>query len=129
MAFSGDVRFHCTARAKRSCRKSKHSISDACRTVMRVLETNPEYGVPIPGHGSLRKMRVAAPKLKVGKSGGYRLIYRKSRVDEIEYVVFLEVYFKGDVSDLSDQAYRQLAAEAEAILSDPLGVSWEDLAD
>jgi hypothetical protein len=93
---------------------------------MRVLAGNPEYGVPIPGHGGLRKMRVALPRLRIGKRGGYRCIYRRARIDEIEYVVFLEIYFKGDVDDLSRAGYAQLASEAARILSDPLSVDWED---
>lgn len=93
---------------------------------MRVLALKPDYGVPIPGHPRLRKMRLQLRKLRIGKSGGYRCIYRKARIDEIEHVVFLEVYFKGDVSDLSSAQYGQLEAEAAGILADPLSVEWED---
>ncbi len=93
---------------------------------MRVLSINPEYGVAIARHGGLRKMRVALPRLRIGKRGGYRCIYRRARIDEIEYVVFLEIFYKGDVDDLSRAVYAQLASEAERILSDPLSVDWVD---
>lgn len=72
-------------------------------------------------------MRVQVPAARLGKRGGYRCIYRKARIDEIEYVVFLDVYFKGDVDDLSAEEYQRLLAEAEAILADPLDVDWEDV--
>jgi hypothetical protein len=62
----------------------------------------------------------------MGKSGGYRCIYRKALIDEIEYVVFLAVYFKGKVEDLTEDQYKTLEAEAEEVLKDPLGFVWED---
>lgn len=73
-------------------------------------------------------MRVQVPEARIGKSGGYRCIYRKARIDEIDYVVFLEIYFKGDVEDLTGDAYTVLLAEAEAeaVLGDPLAADWED---
>jgi hypothetical protein len=71
-------------------------------------------------------MRVQVPAARLGKSGGYRCIYRKAHIDEIEYVVFLEIYFKGDQADLSPSAYDLLRDEAESVLRDPLEVDWED---
>ncbi len=123
-----DVRFHCTKRARRSARKSKHGVDARCEAVKLVLAGNSEYGVPVAGHPGLRKMRVQVPAARLGKSGGYRCIYRKAHIDEIEYVVFLEVYYKGDQADLELDTYDLLRAEAEAVLQDPLGVDWEDAA-
>ena len=51
---------------------------------------------PIPRFLDLKKMRFRAPGLNVGKSGGYRLIYRAKEMDEAVYVVFMETCFKGD---------------------------------
>jgi hypothetical protein len=93
---------------------------------MVVLRGNPEYGVPIPGHSGLRKMRVQVPDARRGKRGGYRCIYRKAHIDEIEYLVFLEVYFKGDLDDLDHDTYERLRQDAAEILSDPLAVDWDD---
>lgn len=93
-----------------------------------VLALNPDRGVSIPGHGSLRKMRVQVPGAKLGKRGGYRCIYRKAHIDEIIYIVILEVYYKGDSEDLSNDAYDTLEVEAAEVLSDPLDVDWEDVA-
>ena len=72
-------------------------------------------------------MRVQVPAAKLGKRGGYRCIYRKAQIDEIIYIVILEVFYKGDLEDLSGDAYDALAAEAADALSDPLDVDWEDV--
>jgi hypothetical protein len=73
-------------------------------------------------------MRVQVPAARLGKRGGYRCIYRMARIDEIDYVVFLAVYFKGDVDDLAAELYDLLRAEAEEVLGDPIEVDWEDAA-
>lgn len=93
---------------------------------MRVLAFNPEHGVAIPGYGQLRKMRVHVKALRTGKSNGYRCIYRKLRIDEVDHVVFLDIYFKGDVTDLTSQQYALLTIEADQILSDSLSFDWSD---
>ena len=120
-----DVRFHCSKRVRHSGKKSKHRVLENCPTVLQVLRLNPFYGVSIPRFHDLRKMRLRAPGLNVGKSGGYRLIYRAKEMDEAAYVVFLEVYFKGDCEDLSQDEYKLLTTEAEAILSAPMLHDWD----
>ncbi len=87
---------------------------------------NPEFGVPIPKYSKLRKMRVRVPHLNLGKSGGYRLIYRRSIIDEIQYIVFLDLYFKGDKEDLSPSEYHRVLAESENIVSNILDFDWVD---
>jgi len=126
MAFDGTVRFHCSKRAARSARKAAHDLRECCDTIRTVLALNPLYGVRVARHPHLRKMRVHIPRARIGKRGGYRCIYRTAHIDEIEYVVFLEVYAKNAISDLSDDGYRVLAAEADAILRDPLAFDWDD---
>jgi mRNA-degrading endonuclease RelE of RelBE toxin-antitoxin system len=121
-----DVRFHCSHRVRRSAKKSRHHVSGACDDVCQVLRLNPDYGVSIPGHSHLRKMRLMVPGLACGKSGGYRLIYRKQMQDELLLVVFLETYFKGDREDLSAQEYRLLQNESDHILKNPLDFDWSD---
>jgi len=71
-------------------------------------------------------MRVQVPAAKLGKRGGYRCIYRKAHIDEIIYIVILEVFYKGVLEDLSDDAYDTLETEAADALNDPLDVDWED---
>ena len=122
-----DLKFHCSKRVLRSCKKSKqHNVSSQCQNVMKVISLFPERGVSIPRFSKLRKMRVPLPHLSVGKSGGYRLIYRTSIIDEIRYVVFLEVYFKGKKDDLTSGEYSELLNESEEILEDPLSFDWDD---
>jgi len=120
-----DVRFHCSKRVRHSGKKSKHRVLDTCKTVMQVLRLNPHFGVSIPRFHLLRKMRLRVPGLNVGKSGGYRLIYRAMEMDEAVYVVFMETYFKGDYEDLEHDAYKALVNESAAILSQPMLHDWE----
>lgn len=120
-----DVRFHCSKRVRHSGKKSKHRVLESCPTVLQVLRLNPLFGVSIPRFHDLRKMRLRAPGLNVGKSGGYRLIYRAKEMDEAMYVVFLETYFKGDCEDLTHAEYKALVADAESILSQPMRYDWD----
>lgn len=112
-----DVRFHCSKRVRHSGKKSKHGVLDTCRTVQQVLKLNPHYGVSIPRFQDLRKMRLQVPGLNVGKSGGYRLIYRAEEMDEAVHVVFLETYFKGTAEDLTHGEDEALSAAATGIFS------------
>ena len=120
-----DVRFHCSKRVRHSGKKSKHRVLENCPTVLQVLRLNPFFGLSIPRFHDLRKMRLRAPGLNVGKSGGYRLIYRAKEMDEAVYVVFLEAYFKGDCEDLPHNEYKALVVEAESILSQPMLYDWD----
>ncbi|MBI4404992.1 MAG: hypothetical protein HY537_12570 [Deltaproteobacteria bacterium] len=118
-----EVFFHVTPRCEKSAKKSRHHVSHSLEKIKLVLKQYPEYGTVIPGHNKLRKMRVAVPGM--GKSGGYRLIYRKTEGEEIIYITFLEVYFKGYISDLSNDEYRILTAESEEVLKNILEIDWE----
>lgn len=119
-----DARVHCTAAIHRAVKKSKHRIGVACAKVCKVLALNAEYGVVIKGHAQLRKMRVAAPGLTVGKSGGYRLIYATARIDESQHLVLLALYYKGDREDLEPSEYKALGLEAATILGNVIDYSW-----
>ena len=120
-----DVRFHCSKRVRHSGKKAKHEVFGACKTVCDVLRLNPRYGDSIPRFHDLHKMWMRVPGYKVGKSGGYRLIYRAKEMDEAIYVVYLETYSKSECADLTHDAYKILVAEAEIILADPLRYDWE----
>ena len=110
---------------QRAAKKSKHRIEEACSIVCAVLALNPEYGPVIRGHGSLRKMRVKAPGLTTGKSGGYRLIYSTACVDECQHFVLLALYYKGDREDLDPGDYKSLKAQAAAILGNVIDFFWD----
>ena len=120
-----DVRFHCSKRVRHSGKKAKHEVFASCKTVCDVLRLNPHYGESIPRFHDLRKMRVRVPGYNVGKSGGYRLIYRAKEMDEAIYVVYLETYSKSECVDLTSDDYKLLVQEAEAILAQPLLHVWE----
>jgi mRNA-degrading endonuclease RelE of RelBE toxin-antitoxin system len=120
-----DIRFHCSKRVRQSGKKAKHEVFAACKTVCDVLRLNPLFGVSIPRFHDLHKMRIRIPGYKVGKSGGYRLIYRAKEMDEAIHIVFLEVYSKSECEDLVHSEYLALTVEAENILSDPLRYDWE----
>lgn len=121
-----EVKFHISDRCKKSLKKSKHRAGDGIETVKTVVRLNPDYGAPIPGRDGLRKMRLRAPGLNAGKSGGYRLIYRKVLMEEVVYILFLDTYFKGDKEDLSNDEYITLMNEAENLLDHLLEIVWED---
>lgn len=121
-----DTKFHLAHRFSRSVKKSKHQVSSQVDTIIKVLALYPERGPPIPGHSKLRKMRINIPKLNLGKSGGYRLIYRQAIVDEIRYISLLEIYFKGDSEDLSRTEYDTILTESTFILENPLDFEWKD---
>ena len=113
-----DFQFHWSKRAAKSIKRSKHRLSECCADVMKVLITNPEYGAMIRDTGGLRKMRVHVPALHVGKSGGYRLIYKAIMVDEVWKIALLAAYFKGDCDDLTKSEYAAIATESEGIFND-----------
>jgi len=120
-----DVRFHCSKRVRHSGKKAKHEVFGACKTVCEVIRLNPYYGTAIPHFHDLRKMRMRVPGYNVGKSGGYRLIYRAKEMDEAIYVVFLETYSKNECEDLTHAEYKILVKEAATILAQPLLHDWE----
>ena len=123
------ARVHCTAAVERAAKKSKHRIVEACSGVCKILALRHDYGLVVKGHASLRKMRVAAPGLTVGKSGGYRVIYATACVDECQYFVLLALYYKGDCEDLDPSTYRTLVAQAATILSNVIDYSWASCGD
>ena len=122
-----DFQFHCSKRAAKAVKKSKHRLGDRCGDVMKVLSANPEYGALMRDTDGLRKMRVHVPALHSGKRGGYRLIYKPLMIDEVWKIALLAAYFKGECEDLSHTEYKEIADEAEEIFNDCEGkFHWED---
>ena len=122
-----DCEFHCSIRLKGSVKKSKHRLKECCTTVKTVLSNNPEYGVLVKGTGGLRKMRVRVPSLNVGKSGGYRLIYKALVIDEVWKIALLETYSKSTREDLSSTEYHAVMREADDIFQRSEETTWETL--
>jgi hypothetical protein len=122
-----DFKFLLTDKARRDCKKSKHDVEQEINdTVRKILVLNPEYGEAIANFGTLRKMRVALPKEGFGKRGGYRLIYTTQIIDETRYFIFLRVYFKADMEDLSRADYQTLVKLAKSIFENWLDHVWEE---
>ena len=92
-----------------------------------VLSNNPEYGVLVKGTGGLRKMSVRVPSLNVGKSGGYRLIYKALVIDEVWKIALLETYSKSNREDLSSTEYHAVMREADDIFQRSEETTWETL--
>ena len=69
-------------------------------------------------------MRIKVPSLNVGKSGGYRLIYKPVLVGESWRVALLATYFKGDCEDLSSDEYKTIQSEADALFGDVNAIEW-----
>jgi hypothetical protein len=67
---------------------------------------------PIQGLGGWAKIRVPAPSLRIGKSGGFRAIFLCLNVGSVVYLA--HVYFKSEKADLTPiekKALARLAAE------------------
>ena len=123
-----DVRFYCTQGFRRTAGNSIHDINRYCDDIKKVLALNPHYGVAIPGHHDLRKMRAAVPHYKMGKSGGYRIIYRAEFINQAMHIVMLAIYFKGRKTDLTNTEYNKILIESTNIISDTLSYEWADYA-
>jgi mRNA-degrading endonuclease RelE of RelBE toxin-antitoxin system len=82
------------------------------------LMDDPDRGEVMPGCGGLRKVRLADPRRRKGKRGGFRVIYL--HVPEAGWVLLLDMYEKGEKEDLAPaekKALKKLAEQfkAEAI--------------
>ncbi|MBI4405680.1 MAG: type II toxin-antitoxin system RelE/ParE family toxin [Deltaproteobacteria bacterium] len=74
---------------------------------------NPEAGDVIQGSGGLRKMRVADPVHKRGKSGGYRLIYMD--LPHVERTYLFWFYGKNESEDISPDEKKVLKRQVELL--------------
>lgn len=68
---------------------------------------------PIPGLGGWAKVRVPAPTMRIGKSGGFRAIFLCLNVGDAVYLA--TVYFKSEKTDLSPIEKKALAQAAAEI--------------
>lgn len=119
-----DCEFYCSKRARKNTKKSKHRLSECYESLMIILANNPEYGVSVQGTDGLRKMRVKVPALNVGKSGGYRLIYKACVIDEVWKIALFAAFFKGDCDDLSANDYKEIAKESDEIFERDDELKW-----
>ncbi len=82
-------------------------------TIQRDLLLDPERGDLVKGLGGIRKARVADPRSKGGKSGGYRYLYLYFELRGRIHLLYL--YSKREQADLDDEARKQLAALAATL--------------
>lgn len=122
-----DVKLHCSNRIRRSIKKASHDLANKpCMAAQIILARSPDYGVRVERFSALRKMRVGVPEARLGKRGGYRLIYRFEHLDEMIYIVLLDLYYKRDKEDLSFQTYQLLLEESDQIFADVLAFDWSN---
>ncbi len=93
---------------------------DHYRRLQQHLAINPGKGTVIPGTGHIRKVRWADPRRGQGKSFGLRVLY--IYVPEVNYIVMLDVYDKGEADDLSPHQKVLLKKIAEATRRDVLAL-------
>jgi mRNA-degrading endonuclease RelE of RelBE toxin-antitoxin system len=102
--FQNDIKFY-----KR--KKKYHKITDDIKGIIESLEKGEFVGVKIedlrlPEDESVYKVRAANADLRVGKSGGYRLVYYVIKDDK--EVFLLTIFSKKDKVDVTDAEIREL---------------------
>jgi len=84
--------------------RDRYLDDDQYRLLQAVLMERPESGDLIRGSGGIRKVRWS--ERGKGKSGGLRVIYYL--ITRREHLLFLTVYRKSEMSDLSPAEIRRL---------------------
>ena len=83
---------------------------DLLYRIQRELLLDPERGDLVKGLGGIRKARIADPRSKSGKSGGFRYLYLYFELRG--RIHLLDLFSKREQADLDDEAKKQLAALA-----------------
>jgi hypothetical protein len=91
------------------------SISDdeTLYAIQNALLKNLTLGEVIKGTSGARKGRIANPKQKIGKSGGFRFIY--VYLEKVERIYLLYIYSKKERADLSPAQTKELGEIVKAI--------------
>lgn len=96
-------------------RHRKDYLDDNAFSALQVeMMKNPEAGDLIKDTGGLRKLRFGDGRRNKGKRGGLRVIYYWW-IGESQFLLFT-IYDKDEMSDLSAQERKQLAAMLDAEL-------------
>ena len=102
--FLADVEFY---RVKKKYRKIDEDITEVVTALENGLLLGDEItGLKLPENESSYKVRVANTSAKVGKSGGFRLIYYVIR-DDCE-IYLLTIYSKKDLENITNDEIVEL---------------------
>jgi mRNA-degrading endonuclease RelE of RelBE toxin-antitoxin system len=97
--------------AKRLARKYPH-FKDDLRVLLRRLTEDPFHGTAIPGfQHHVWKVRLGSTDMRVGKRGGFRIIYVVRRDTQTIYLVF--AYPKSEKADVSPAEIESLLEEID----------------
>lgn len=83
------------------------------RELQTRLVLNPSAGQVMPGCGGLRKVRHGDPRRGKGRRGGLRIIYLY--LAELNWILLLDIYGKGEKDDLTVEEKKVLARLASRI--------------
>ncbi len=86
---------------------------DSYRMLQSFLLAAPTAGPAIPGCKGLRKIRWSDLRRGKGKRGGIRVVYLY--IPDLETILFVDVYGKGESDDLTSEDKRELANIADQI--------------
>lgn len=92
--------------AKKLYKKNKKLLLDL-KTLNKVLNENPKTGIELSFN--LYKIRLENSSSKVGKSGGFRVIYYY--LDENENLYLLKIYSKTDISNIKEEILIKILKE------------------
>ena len=81
--------------------------------LQRALLADPESGPVMPGCNGLRKIRWPDPRRGMGKRGGLRIIYL--HIPEKQVILFIKVYDKNEIDNLTPSEQKELAVFAEEL--------------
>jgi len=82
------------------------------KNLLLELKENPKKGILV--RSNTYKIRLKNSDTNKGKSAGYRFIYYY--LDENSKIIFLYMFYKGDISNLSDEYIDMLIKESKNYL-------------
>jgi mRNA-degrading endonuclease RelE of RelBE toxin-antitoxin system len=95
----------------RNLAKKYRSIQNDIKPIVEQLEKGEWLGDRIPGVGyAVFKLRVRNTNAKIGKSGGYRLIYYLKTATRI---ILLTIYAKSEQVDIAPEDIQNIIADYE----------------
>ena len=98
--------------------KRHPSVRKDLQDALELLENSPELGNWIPGIGAeVRKIRIGVKKDRIGKSKGYRLIYKVDRENSVITPLFF--HFKPDLAMVPSKDITEVLKNLDAKPASP----------